>query len=121
MHACDSKSTSLLVLVYREDDLTNPIATEILDYPSLVPRGRGGESVTREWSTNAFVAGPKEIVAIVVYDAWPFTLQNDRVVSQVATPTSMVEELAYSVANYLKQHPEVVIKTIAQILIAWYG
>lgn len=117
----DSRSTSVLVLVYKEDDLTTPIATKILDYPSLVPRGRGGESVTREWIGADFVWGPKEIVAIVVYDAWPFTPQNDKVVSQIAAPSSVVSELTYSIANYLKQHPEVVIKTVAQILIAWYG
>lgn len=117
----DSRSTSVLVLVYREDDLTTPIATKVLDYPSLVPRGRGGESVTREWIGADFVFGPKEIVAVVVYDAWPFTPQNDQVVSQIAAPSSMISELTYSILNYLKEHPEVVIKTIAQILIAWYG
>lgn len=117
----DSRSTSVLVLVYREDDLTTPIATKMLDYPSLVPRGRGGESVTREWIGADFVWGPKEIVAVIVYDAWPFTPQNDQVVSQIAAPSGMISELAYSIINYLKQHPELVVKTIAQILLAWYG
>jgi hypothetical protein len=117
----DSRSTSVLVLVYREDDLTTPIATKVLDYPSLVPRGRGGESVTREWIGADFVWGPKEIVAVVVYDAWPYTPQNDRVVSQIAAPSGMISELAFSILNYLKQHPELVVKTIAQIILVWYG
>jgi hypothetical protein len=117
----DSRSTSVLVLVYREDDLTTPIATKVLDFPSLVPRTRGGETVTREWPDANFVWGPKEIVAVVVFDAWPFTPQNDKVVSEISVSSSVVSELAYSILNYLKQHPELIVKTIAQILIAWYG
>jgi hypothetical protein len=117
----DSKGTSVLVLVYAEDDLKTPIATKVLDFPSLVPRGRGGWSVTQEWPDADFKWGPKEIVVVVVFDAWPFTPQNDKVVSQIAVPSNVVSELAYSVMNYLRQHPELVIETIARIVIAWYG
>lgn len=68
-----------------------------------------------------FVFGSKEIVAVVIFDGWPFTPQNERVVSQISAPSSMIEELSYSVITNLKTHPEVVVKAIAQILLAWYG
>ena len=117
----DSRSTSVLVLVYREDDLSMPIATHMLDFPSLVPRKDGGESETLTWKCKAFVWGPKEIIVTVIFEGWPFTPQNEQVASQISAPSSIIAELTYSVTNYLKQHPEVIVNTIARIIIGWFG
>lgn len=115
----DSVSTSVLVIVYRKDDMSIPIATKMLDFPSLVPRSRGGESVTKDWSCVEFVYGPGEIVATVIFDGWAFTPKNEEVVSQVATSTSMLWELTSSIKSYLSDHPDIVVNTIVKILIAW--
>lgn len=112
----DSVGTSALVIVYRADDLSKPIATQIIDFPSLVPRKNAGEAVIREWTCSNFVYGPKEVVAVVVYDGWPYTPQNGRVVADVSVPSSMSAELASSVTNYLSQHPDQVISTVANIV-----
>jgi len=117
----DSVSTSVLVIVYRRDDMTIPIATKMLDFPSLVPRSRGGESLTKEWSCGEFVWGPGEVVATVIFDGWPYTPKNEQVVSQVATSTSMLWELTNSIKNYLNDHPDLVVNTIAKIVIGWLG
>lgn len=117
----DSKSTIVLVLVYREDDLSNPIDSEILNFPSLVPIQHGGESETRYWNDVNFVLGPSEIIVTIVFDGWTYTPQNEQVLSQITVPSSMLAELTYSVTNYLKEHPEVIVNTIAKIVVAWWG
>jgi len=116
----DSSGTSILVLVYRDDDLTMPIASKPLQFPSLVPTQHGGELVEREWTDiDAFVWGPGEIVVVVVYDGWRYTPQNEQVVNQANVPPSMFAGIAYSVGQYLEQHPEEVVNTIAKIVIDW--
>ncbi len=117
----NSQSTSVLLIVHKEDDPAVPIATHIIDFPSLVPRMDGGESVTKTWHTDAFVPGPKEIITAVVFDGWEYTPQNEQVVSEISAPSSMIAELTYSITNYLKDHPEYVVDTISKILISWYG
>jgi hypothetical protein len=117
----NSQSTSVLLIVHREDDPSMPIATHMINFPSLVPRMDGGESVTRTWHTDAFVPGPKEIITAVVFDGWEYTPQNEQVVSEISVPSSMLAELTYSITNYLKEHPDYVIDTISKILISWYG
>ena len=113
----NSKGTQVLVLVYREDDLTAPIASKVLGFPSLVPTQHGGESEERKWTAiDAFVYGPSEIVVVVIYDGWRYTPQNEQVVNQAKVPSSIVAEIAYSVGQYLKEHPEEVI-SIAKIVI----
>lgn len=116
-----SRSTSVLIIVHKEDDTSNPIATHMLDFPSLVPRKDGGISHTLTWKCNAFVWGPKEIITTVIFDGWPYTPQNEQVASVISAPSSMVTELTYSVTNYLKDRPELVVDTISQILISWFG
>jgi len=113
----DSVSTSVLVIVYKKDDLSMPIATEMLNFQSLVPRSRGGGSETEEWACEAFLWGPGEVVATVVFDGWPYTPQNRQVVSQVSVPASMMDELTNSILNYLNQNPDLVINTVAKIVI----
>jgi hypothetical protein len=117
----NSQGTSVLLIVHKEDDLSVPIATHIIDFPSLVPRRDGGESVTRTWHCDAFVPGPKEIITAVVFDGWEYTPQNEQVVSEISASSSMIGELTYSITNYLKDHPDYVIDTISKILISWYG
>jgi len=98
-----SRSTSVLVIVYKEDDTSIPIATHMLDFPSLVPREDGGISHTLTWRCEEFVWGPKEIIAVVVFDGWPYTPQNEQVVNEISVPNSMASEVAYSISNYLEQ------------------
>lgn len=118
----DSRGTSVLVLVYTEDDLATPIASNVLDFPSLVPRQYGGESVKKTWgSIDGFVWGPEEVVVVVISDGWPFTPQNKQVVNQARVPSSMAVEIVHSVGEYLKEHTEEVINTIAKIVIGWMG
>jgi hypothetical protein len=117
----DSRSTSVLVIVYKEDDTSTPIATHMLDFPSLVPRKDGGSSHTLSWRCTEFVWGPKEIIATVVFDGWPYTPQNEQVVSTISAPSSIVAEISYSVANYLKNRPDLVVDTVSKILIGWFG
>jgi hypothetical protein len=117
----NSQGTSVLLIVHKEDAPSVPIATHIIDFPSLVPRRDGGESVTRTWHTDAFVPGPKEIITAVVFDGWEYTPQNEQVVSEISASSSMIAELTYSITNYLKDHPDYVIGTISKILISWYG
>ncbi len=116
-----SSSTSVLVIVYKEDDTSIPIATHMLDFPSLVPRQDGGISNTLSWKCNEFVWGPKEVIAAVVFDGWAYTPQNEQVVSNISAPSSMVAEISYSVANYLKSRPDLVVDTVSKILIGWFG
>lgn len=116
----DSEGTQILVLVYREDDLTMPIASKVLAFPSLVPTQHGGQEVEKDWpDIDAFVYGPREIVVVVVYDGWRYTPQNGQVVNQANVSSSIATEIAYSVGQYLKEHPEEVVNTIAKIVIGW--
>jgi hypothetical protein len=117
----NSQSTSVLLIVHEEDDPSVPIATHIIDFPSLVPRRDGGESVTKTWNCDAFVPGPKEIITAVVVDGWEYTPQNEKVVSEISAPSSIIGELTYSITNYLKEHPDYVLDTISKIAISWYG
>jgi hypothetical protein len=117
----DSRSTSVLLIVYEEGDTSHPIATHMLDFSSLAPRKDGGKSETLSYKCNAFVWGPKEIIAAVVFDGWPYTPQNDQVVSEISVPSSVVAELTNSVTNYLRDHPELMVDTISRVLISWYG
>jgi hypothetical protein len=117
----DSVSTSVLVIVYKEDDTSTPIATHMLDFPSLVPRQDGGISHTLNWRCNEFVFGPKEIISAVVFDGWAYTPQNEQVVSTISAPSSLVAEISYSVGNYLKSRPDLVVDTVSKILIGWFG
>ncbi len=117
----NSVGSSILVLVYRQDDLSIPIARHTIDFPSLVPRGQGGETVTREWECHEFIYGPRESVAIVVFDSWPYTPQNEQVLAEVVVSNSMFENLAISITNYLANNPQLVTQTIAEIVIGWVG
>lgn len=117
----NSRSTSVLVIVHRADDLSYPIATHMIDFSSLVPRKDGGTSETLMWNCEAFVPGPKEIITTVVFDGWSYTPQNEQIVSVIAAPSSMVAELTYSITNYLQNHPELVVDTIANAMISWFG
>lgn len=117
----NSQSTSVLLIVHREDDPSTPIATHMIDFPSLAPRKDGGESETRTWHCDEFVAGPKEIITAVVFDGWEYTPQNEQVVTEISASSSMLAEVTYSVSNYLKNHPEYVVDTISRILVSWYG
>jgi hypothetical protein len=116
-----SSSTCVLVIVHREDDTSTPIATHILDFPSLVPREDGGNSYTLSWSCKEFVWGPKEVVSVVVFDGWPYTPQNEQIISEVYSSNSMPTEIANSISNYIRNNPDKVIETIAKICISWYG
>jgi len=118
----NSEGTQVLVLIYKEDDLTTPIASRVLSFPSLVPTPHGGYSVEKDWpAIDAFVYGPREIVVVVVYDGWRYTPQNEQPVNSAGVSSSMVAELAYSVNEYLRAHPEEVVNTIAKIVIGWLG
>lgn len=117
----NSVSTSVLVIVYKEDDTSIPIATHMLDFPSLVPRQDGGISHTLNWRCNEFVFGPKEIITTVVFDGWAYTPQNEQVVSTISVPSSLVAEISYSVGNYLKSRPDLVVDTVSKIVIGWFG
>lgn len=75
----DSLGTSVLVLVYNEDDLSTPIATRIIDFGRLAPRQRAGQSQTKIWEGADFIYEPKEIIVVAVFDGYPFTLQNKEV------------------------------------------
>jgi hypothetical protein len=116
-----SRSTSVLVIVYKEDDTSTPIATHMLDFPSLVSRQDGGISHTLSWRCTEFVWGPKEVITAVVFDGWAYTPQNEQVVSVISAPNSMVNEISYSVANYLKNRPDLIVNTVAKIMIGWFG
>lgn len=116
-----SSGTSVLVLVYREDNPVTPIAARILYYSSLTPVRWGGTPITLEWKDADFVFGVKEVIAVVVFDAWPFTPQNLQVVNLAGVPPHIFNELALSITNYLRGHPEAATKTVAGIFIAWYG
>lgn len=116
----NSEGTQVLVLVYRDDNLTMPIASKVLSFPSLVPTPYGGHQVEKDWpDIDAFVWGPGEIVVVVVFDGWRYTPQNEQVVNQANVPSSMFAGIAYSVGQYLEQHPEEVVNTITQIVIGW--
>jgi hypothetical protein len=117
----NSVSTSVLVIVHKEKDLSMPIATRTLDFPSLVPRKEGGGSSTLTCDCGEFVWGQKEIISVVIFDGWPYTPQNGQVVSKINAPSSMVAELANSITNYLKGNPQLATETISQILIAFFG
>jgi len=115
----DSVDTSVLVLVYTEDDPTTPIATKIMDFGNVAP---GALSTTKEWHRiEPFVWGPREIIAVAVFDRWSFTPENEKVISQIAVPQSMMEKLASSVSSYLEEHPEVVVNIVAKVILAWIG
>ncbi len=117
----NSEGTQVLVLVYRDDNLTMPIASKVLSFPSLVPTQHGGQPVEKDWSgIDAFVWGPGEIVVVVIFDGCRYTPQNEQPVNSAAVSSSMVAELAYSVNEYLKAHPEEVTRTIAKIVIGWW-
>ncbi len=116
-----SMGTNILVIVYKEDDTSVPIATHIFDFPSLVPRKDGGVSYTESWKCSEFVWGPKEIISVVVFDGWQYTPQNEQVVNEISVPNSMATEIAYSIANYLANNPDKVIGTISKICISWFG
>ena len=118
----NSEGTQVLVLVYTEDDLDTPITSKVLPFPSLVPTQHGGYQVEKDWTDiDAFVWGPEEIVVVVLYDGWRYTPQNEQVVNQANVPSSMFTQVAYSVGQYLKEHPEEVADTIAKIVIGWRG
>lgn len=117
----NSRSTSVLVIVHQEDNLSYPIATHIINFPSLVPRRDGGASETQTWHCDAFVPGPKEIITTVIFDGWDYTPQNEQVACTISIPSSMLAELTYSITNYLKNHPQLVVDTTSQILISWFG
>ena len=118
----NSEGTQVLVFVYTEDDLDTPITSKVLPFPSLVPTQHGGYPVEKDWTDiDAFVWGPDEIVVVVLYDGWCYTPQNEQVVNQANVPSSMFTQVAYSVGQYLKEYPEEVANTIAQIVIGWKG
>ncbi|KXA96313.1 hypothetical protein AKJ37_05560 [candidate division MSBL1 archaeon SCGC-AAA259I09] len=117
----DSLGTSVLVLVYKEGDLSTPIATRIIDFGSLAPRQRAGQSWTKTWEGADFIYGPKEIIAVAVFDGYPFTPQNKEVLSRISVPQSKVEDLSNSMLSYLERHPEKVVNTTSKILLAWFG
>jgi len=117
-----SVSTSVLILVYTEEDTSTPIATHMYDFPSLVPREDGGGSHKSDiWKCSAFKYGPKEIITAVIFDGWAYTPQNEQVVSTIAAPSSLIAEVSNSVASYLKNHPEIVVETISKAIIGWFG
>lgn len=121
----DSSNTTAIVLVYTEDNPATPIAVKVFDFPSLVPKSRGGATWTEPagepWKCDEYVWGPKEIVCVVVVDEWPFTPQNKTVVQEVTIPSGLFDQVASSVANYLAEHPEKIVGTIAQVVVAWFG
>jgi hypothetical protein len=117
----NSRSTSVLVIVHQEDDLSYPIATHMINFPSLVPRRDGGTSETQTWHCDAFVPGPKEIITTVVFDGWEYTPQNEQVACSISVPSSMLTELTSSITNYLANNPELVVETISKILVCFLG
>ncbi|MCW4024530.1 MAG: hypothetical protein NWF01_05795 [Candidatus Bathyarchaeota archaeon] len=117
-----SVCTSVLLLVYTDDDTSTPIATHMIDFPSLVPRQDGGASQTSDtWKCSAFKYGPKELITAVVFDGWAYTPQNEQVVSSISSSNSIFTDLSYSVANYLKNHPDLMVNTVSKIVIGWMG
>ena len=118
----NSDCTSVLILVYTDDDASTPIATHMFDFPSLVPRKDGGQTYTSDsWRCTAFKWGPKEVITAVVFDGWEYTPQNHQVVSQISAPSSLVQQVSNSVANYLTSHPEVVVETVSKVALGWFG
>lgn len=116
-----SSSTSVLVIVHKEDDTSTPVATHIFDFPSLVPREDGGISHTLSWRCNAFKWGTKEIISVVICDGWPYTPQNEQIMSEISVPSSMVSEISYSISNYLANNPDKIIDTVSKVSISWFG
>jgi hypothetical protein len=118
----NSDCTSVLILVYTDEDTSTPIATHMFDFPSLVPRKDGGQTYTSDsWTCTAFKWGPKEVITAVVFDGWEYTPQNQQIVSQISAPSSLVAEVSNSVANYLTSHPEVVVETVSKVALGWFG
>lgn len=116
-----SRSTTVLLIVHKEDDTSMPIATHILDFPSLVPREDGGISHTLNWRCNEFAWGPKEIISVVIFDGWSYTPQNNQVISEISVPSSMASEISYSISNYLANNPDKIIDTVSKVSISWFG
>ncbi|MCW4035341.1 MAG: hypothetical protein NWF03_08265 [Candidatus Bathyarchaeota archaeon] len=116
-----SSSTCVLVIVHTEDDTSTPVATHMLDFPSLVPREDGGISHTMSWRCNEFVWGPKEIISVVVFDGWPYAPQNEQVVTELSIPSSLATEIGYSIGNYLKNNPDKVVETVVKACVSWFG
>jgi hypothetical protein len=116
-----SQSTTALVIVHTEDNPSTPIATHILDFPSLVPREDGGISHTLSWRCNEFVWGPKEVISVIIADGWPYTPQNEKIVTEVSIPSSLASEISYSLGNYIKNNPDKIIDTVCKTCVSWFG
>jgi hypothetical protein len=116
-----SVGAKALVLLYREDDPDSPADQTILDFGNLDKIGEKDDTKTLEWSTWAFEPGTWEAIAVVIYDGWEFTPQNEQVVSQVTVPTDAQERIVASLLSYAEQHAIEIAATIAKIVIAWLG
>jgi len=115
----DSVSTSVLVLVYREDQPSTLISSHIFDFPSLVPHKRGGQTVDSDnWKCDNFIVGVREVAVAVVFDGYEYTPQNEQILCSVTASESLITEVGSSVLKYLADNPQYVIDTIAQICIS---
>jgi hypothetical protein len=110
-----SQDTIALVLVYLEDDATNPIATRIVNFGNVAAGAQPLQEEARDISE--FVWGTGERVAVVIIDRWKYTPQNNNIVTQVQVPVGFAEQVVQQVFTYLQQHPEI-IGTIAKIILA---
>jgi len=116
-----SVGAKALVLLYREDNPDSPADQTILDFGNLGKIGEKDDTKTLEWGTWAFEPGTWEAVAVVIFDGWEFTPQNEQVVSQVTVPTDAQERIIASLLSYAEQHAIDIAATIAKIVIGWFG
>lgn len=116
-----SDHTSVLILVYNEQDTSTPEATHTFAFPSLVPEKEGGKSCTSEtWRCNNFRYSSKEIITAVVLEGWAYTPQNEQAINEVSVPDSLFAQVSDSIAKYLSDNPEVVVGTVSKVAVGWF-
>lgn len=117
-----SLNTQVLVLAFNADTKL-VIDSEILSFGYMQRQELGGTPVTKDGVLN-FVWGPREYVAILVLEGWPYTPVYSTIENPLLIENNILVDLTYSAALYLENNPDLIIgglQSIAKYVFAWYG